>query len=279
MYTYTYIYTLIHIYIYTFIHIYIFTYVHIYIYTYIHIYISTYIHIYIYTYIHIHTHTHIHIYIFTYKHIYIYIYIYTHTFIHIYIFTYIHIYIKHVYIYTYIHRYTYTYIHIHIYNGNIHAYLFYKIQFQWPQSPICLFAIWRRTWSPHLQWVGKGPPDLGNPMENTGKHMEIQWKNMKIQWKNMETQWRNKCFEHDLNGMLWKLSSNQCWPPAPFFPNPEKPQKTVVQWRICMKKQHRPRGSSIFREKKWLPTSSNPHSKVYVSDDGDDTGSIFGFPV
>jgi hypothetical protein len=47
--------------------------------------------------------------------------------------------------------------------------------------------------------------------------MEIQWKNMKIQWKNMETQWRNKCFEHDLNGMLWKLLSNHVGHRPPFF--------------------------------------------------------------
>ena len=132
---------------------------------------------------------------------------------------------------------------------------------------------------PTCNGLAKDRPTWGIQWKNTGKHMEIQWKNMKIQWKNMETQWRNKCFEHDLNGMLWKLSSNQCCPPAPFFPNPENPQTPVVQWRIRTKKQHRPRGSSIFREKKWFPTSSNPHSKVYVSDDGDDTGSIFGFPV
>ena len=73
---------------------------------------------------------------------------------------------------TYIHIYIDTRIHIYIFTYtmgiSMHIY-FTKSNSSGRNPPICLFAIWRRTWSPHLQWVGKGPPDLGNPMEKHRK--------------------------------------------------------------------------------------------------------------
>ena len=155
--------------------------------------------------------------------------------------------------YTYIHRYTYTYIHIHIYNGNIHAYLFYKIQFQWPQSthlPLCYLA---------KDMVA--PPAMGwqrtaRPGESNGKTQENTWKSNGKTWKSNGKTWKPNGETSVLN-MIWMECYGSC-PPAPFFPSPEKPQKTVVQWSICMKKQHRPRGSNIFRGKKMASNIFQP---------------------